>query len=34
MGSFQQTISCVDLHAIIDNKNLVILDASIPPVVI
>ena len=32
MGSFQQTISCVDLHAIIDNKNLVILDASIPPV--
>ena len=29
MGSFQQTISCVDLHAII---NLAILDASIPPV--
>ena len=32
MTYFQQLISCVDLHAILGSKNLVILDASIPPV--
>ena len=32
MVNFQQTISCVDLQAILGSKNLVILDASIPPV--
>lgn len=32
MTSFQQTISPLDLHEILDNKNLVILDASIPPI--
>ncbi len=29
---FQQLISCTDLHAILDCKDLVVLDASIPPV--
>ncbi|MBA6415386.1 sulfurtransferase [Colwellia sp. 6M3] len=32
MTYFQQLISCVDLHAILGSENLVILDASIPPV--
>lgn len=32
MTYFQQLISCVDLHAMLDSKDLVILDASIPPV--
>ncbi len=32
MINFQQTISCVDLHAILGSKNLIVLDASIPPV--
>lgn len=32
MMNFQQLISCVDLHAILGSKDLVILDASIPPV--
>ena len=32
MMYFQQLISCTDLHAILGNKDLVILDASIPPV--
>ncbi|WP_085306160.1 sulfurtransferase [Colwellia polaris] len=32
MMNFQQLISCVDLHAILGSKDLVILDASIPPI--
>ena len=32
MTYFQQLISCVDLHAILSSKDLVVLDASIPPV--
>jgi len=32
MTYFQQLISCVDLHAILSSKDLVILDASIPAV--
>ncbi len=32
MTYFQQLISCTDLHAILDCKDLVVLDASIPPV--
>ncbi|MBA6392053.1 sulfurtransferase [Colwellia sp. BRX10-3] len=32
MTYFQQLISCVDLHAILGSKDLVVLDASIPPV--
>jgi thiosulfate/3-mercaptopyruvate sulfurtransferase len=32
MNNFQQLISCIDLHAILDHKDLVVLDASIPPV--
>jgi thiosulfate/3-mercaptopyruvate sulfurtransferase len=32
MTHFQQLISCVDLHAILASKDLVVLDASIPPV--
>ncbi|MGB2741079.1 MAG: sulfurtransferase [Cognaticolwellia sp.] len=31
MMYFQQLISCTDLHAMLGNKDLVILDASIPP---
>lgn len=32
MTNFQQLISCTDLHAILTSKDLVVLDASIPPV--
>ena len=32
MTYFQQLISCTDLHSILDRKDLVLLDASIPPV--
>ncbi len=32
MTNFQQLISCTDLHAILASKDLVVLDASIPPV--
>ncbi|SEL57831.1 thiosulfate/3-mercaptopyruvate sulfurtransferase [Colwellia chukchiensis] len=32
MSHFQQLISCIDLHAILDSPDLVVLDASIPPV--
>jgi thiosulfate/3-mercaptopyruvate sulfurtransferase len=32
MTYFQQLISCIDLHAILGSKDLVVLDASIPPV--
>jgi thiosulfate/3-mercaptopyruvate sulfurtransferase len=32
MTYFKQLISCTDLHAILDCKDLVVLDASIPPV--
>lgn len=32
MTYFQQLISCIDLHAILASKDLVVLDASIPPV--
>jgi thiosulfate/3-mercaptopyruvate sulfurtransferase len=32
MTYFQQLISCVDLHAKLASKDLVVLDASIPPV--
>lgn len=32
MMNFQQLISCADLHAMLGSKDLVILDASIPPV--
>jgi thiosulfate/3-mercaptopyruvate sulfurtransferase len=32
MTYFQQLISYIDLHAILGSKNLVVLDASIPPV--
>ncbi|ARD44712.1 sulfurtransferase [Colwellia sp. PAMC 21821] len=32
MTYFQQLISCVDLHAMLGSKDLVVLDASIPPV--
>ena len=32
MTHFQQLISCIDLHAILDRADLVVLDASMPPV--
>lgn len=32
MTYFQQLISCTDLHSILDRKDLVVLDGSIPPV--
>ena len=32
MMNFQQLISCVDLHAILGSKDLMVLDASIPPI--
>lgn len=32
MTHFQQLISCIDLHSILDRSDLVLLDASIPPV--
>lgn len=32
MTYFKRLISCTDLHAILDCKDLIILDASIPPV--
>lgn len=32
MTHFQQLISCIDLHAILDRADLVLLDASMPPV--
>ena len=32
MTYFQQLISCIDLHAMLGSKDLVVLDASIPPV--
>ena len=32
MTYFQQLISCTDLHAILDRQDVIVLDASIPPV--